>query len=111
MADDFKLIYVTCSSLEEAKSIARPMVESKLAACANIFPEMISIYPWDGRIHESKEVVLLLKSHSKKLEKVYNEIISLHSYKCPCIFSLPMEDIHNPYSDWLVSSLGGNLRM
>ena len=38
------LIYITCSKVDEAKNISRNLLEKELIACANIFPNIESIY-------------------------------------------------------------------
>ena len=57
-----EIIYTVCSSYEEAKMIGKKMVQEKMCACVNIIPEMESIYFWDGKIVEDKEVILLIKT-------------------------------------------------
>ncbi|HFD14890.1 MAG TPA: divalent-cation tolerance protein CutA, partial [Rhodospirillales bacterium] len=59
---DCCLCYVTCGSREEARTIARAVVERRLAACANILDGMTSVYRWEGTLHEDPEVLLLLKT-------------------------------------------------
>ena len=56
------LFYVPCPSLEVAKEIARPLVEKRFVACANIINNCTSIYEWEGKLEEASEVVLILKT-------------------------------------------------
>ena len=44
MTTHFKMIFTTCKDEAEARSLARALVEKKLAACVNILPNMGSIY-------------------------------------------------------------------
>ena len=46
------LLYITCANKDEAKSIARVLVEERLIACANILGKIISIYSWEGAVAE-----------------------------------------------------------
>ncbi len=43
---EVRLFYVTCKDKQEAESIAKTLLEEKLVACANIFPEMESFFWW-----------------------------------------------------------------
>ncbi|HYE27304.1 MAG TPA: divalent cation tolerance protein CutA, partial [Allosphingosinicella sp.] len=43
-------VYATFASDEEARRIARALVEERLAACANILGDCHSIYRWQGAI-------------------------------------------------------------
>jgi periplasmic divalent cation tolerance protein len=45
---DYCVVLVTASSEPAAKTIARTLVEERLAACVNIIPGLTSIYRWDG---------------------------------------------------------------
>jgi len=45
---DYGVVLVTASSKPEAQTIARILVEERLAACVNIIPGLTSLYQWDG---------------------------------------------------------------
>ena len=47
------------------------LLNNKLAACVNMIPRMRSKYVMDGRITESREVILLIKTTEKLEDKVY----------------------------------------
>ena len=55
------VIKVTAPTMEEAKSISTQLVTSKLAACVNIMPNVVSIYEWEGVIENSQEVMMMIK--------------------------------------------------
>jgi periplasmic divalent cation tolerance protein len=55
----------------------------------------------DGRIVESREVILLIKT-SKKLEtKVYKVIKELHNYEIPEISTIQTSNVDKDYDKWL----------
>lgn len=56
------IIYVTAANSQEAKTIAKNLVESRLAACVNIIPAITSIYHWDDKINEETESLLIIKA-------------------------------------------------
>jgi periplasmic divalent cation tolerance protein len=56
------LIYVTASAPDEAVRVGRVLVESRLAACANVFSTIASIYRWQGEVREDTEVALVVKT-------------------------------------------------
>ena len=57
-------VYATFGSDEEARRIARTLVEERLAACANILAPCHSIYRWQGKIEEAAEVPALFKTRA-----------------------------------------------
>ena len=95
------LVYMTASSQEEAQRIARHVVRARLAACANIFPAVHSIYHWQGVVEEGAEAVCILKTEEDRFEALRRAICGLHSYENPCIVALPISQGHEDYLQWL----------
>ena len=65
------IIKTTTDSHKAMKLIANTLLNKKLAACVNMIPRMRSKYVVDGRITESREVILLIKTTEKLENKVY----------------------------------------
>lgn len=95
------LLYVTTGSVEEAKSIARVLVEERVVACANILPGMTSLFYWEGEAQEDNEVVLILKTRSALAEAVKERVLALHSYTCPCVVALPIAGGNAGFLEWI----------
>ena len=89
MSDDkISLIYTTISSMDEAKKLANKAVEERLAVCVNIIPYGISIYEWDGKIEQSDEVYMLLKTSIRKMSKLTEWLYNNHPYDEPAIIEI-----------------------
>lgn len=99
----FTFLYVTCSDEEEAKKIARILLEKKLIACANLFP-INSIYKWKRKISDDKETAMILKTTKEKSEEVKEEIERVHSYDIPCITEIDVRP-NEKYGEWLQEQL------
>jgi periplasmic divalent cation tolerance protein len=97
------MIYVTASTPEEASRIGRILVESRLAACANIFPAVTSIYRWQGKVQDDSEVALVVKTRHGLIDDVVAKIKELHSYDCPCVVALPITAGNPEFLDWIVA--------
>ncbi|TGN04599.1 divalent-cation tolerance protein CutA [Leptospira bandrabouensis] len=102
---DFSTIYVTFSSEEEAKKIAKVVVSERLAACANIIKSMDSIYIWNDVLEETTEMVCLFKTTKDKVGSLMQRIKELHSYETPCIVEWPIVSGNPNYLDWIRKSL------
>ncbi len=98
------LVYITCANLDEAKNIAKTIVIEKLAACANIFPQVYSIYNWEAKLCEDTESVLILKTIETNYEKLSARVKELHSYECPCIIALDVKQANAEYLTWVTQS-------
>ncbi len=87
---------------EAAPTIARALVDRRLAACVNLIPNVRSVYRWQGEICDDAETTLLIKSavDPAKLEAA---IAELHPYDVPEILALEIDETHShaPYLEWV----------
>jgi periplasmic divalent cation tolerance protein len=95
------IIFSTASSEEEALNISKNIVESRLAACANILPAIQSIYWWKDKIHDEKEVLIIIKTVKDKLDDIIKKIEELHSYEVPEIIAVPVAGGSEKYLNWI----------
>jgi len=98
---DKRIVLSTAGSEEEARNIARELIERRLAACVNIVPQVESIYRWQGKIESNREWLLLIKTTAEKFERVRDAIRELHSYDLPECIALAIEDGSPEYLRWL----------
>ncbi len=99
-------IYVTAPP-EDAASIARTLVEERLAACVNRF-SCDSIYRWDGEIHEDEEVILLVKTTQENAEDVRERVETIHPYDVPCIEQFEESVVADAFAQWRTDSTDGS---
>lgn len=99
------LVYVTCADQVEAKKISKHLLNKRLTACVNVFPEPIQPFffwpPKSGKIDNSKENILIIKSTLDKYDEIEKEIIKIHSFDTPCILAIPVIAVSDKYWDWL----------
>lgn len=88
-----------------ARSIATAMIEKHLIACANLLPAVESIYRWDGKIEETTEVLLLMKTSAAKQEAALEALQSLHPYDTPEGLAVPVIAGLERYLNWIDDSL------
>ena len=98
------MVYVTCKNLTEAKYISSHLLESKLIACANLFP-VKSMFWWKGELAEEDEYVIIMKTVKKNFDKIRNEVLKTHSNDVPCIVSYEMKEGHGDYLEWIRKSV------
>lgn len=97
------IILTTTPNTEEAETLARKIVESKLAACVQILPQMKSVYFWDGKIQTDAEHLLLIKTSDEKFDKLEKFIQANHSYEVPEIVALSAEKVSASYLNWMLN--------
>src|SRR6266851_547285 len=102
---DKLLVLTTAGSETEARKIAQTLVERRLAACVNIVPRIHSIYRWKGKVEESEEYLLLIKTVKSRQEQVRDAIGELHSYELPECIAISIESGSAEYLKWLSDSV------
>jgi len=102
---DKKIVLTTTGSQEEARKIARALVEGRLAACVSIIPQVESIYRWQGKVEDAHEWLLLIKTTNAAFERVRDAIRELHSYDLPECISISVENGGSAYLDWISESV------
>jgi len=95
------VVLSTCSSVDEARKIARHLLDLRLAACVQLLPTVQSLYHWQGAVEESAETLLFIKSSRPLFDRVRAEVARLHSYSTPEIVALPVIDGAPDYLNWL----------
>jgi len=102
---DKRIVLSTAGSEDEARKIARHLVERRLAACVNIVPHVESIYRWQEEIEASTEWLLLVKTTEQKFSEVRDAIRELHSYELHECVAISIEDGSATYLEWIGQSV------
>jgi len=97
---DFIVVFVTCAR-KEADSIARILIDKKLAACVNLFP-VVSHYYWQGKARREDEILLIIKTRRALYQKLESEVKQAHSYEVPEIIAVNAEAVEANYMKWLL---------
>ena len=63
-------VLVTAPNVDVAERLATQLVESRVAACANLVPGVTSIYRWEGTVERAEEVLLVLKTSAERLPEL-----------------------------------------
>lgn len=95
------LVLVTCKDIREARKIAQDLLSQRLVACVNILPGLESHYRWQGKIQKSPEVLLMAKTTSVLVRKVSAAVRKLHSYECPGIEVVPVQQQNSDFLRWI----------
>ncbi|MFQ3574247.1 MAG: divalent-cation tolerance protein CutA, partial [Thermodesulfovibrionales bacterium] len=83
------VVYITAPNEQEAVSIAKTLVQERLCGCVNIVKDIRSIYSWQGKIEDDKEVLMIAKTKEGLFEPLSERVKSLHSYTVPEIIAMP----------------------
>lgn len=98
-----KALLVLCTAPTEdvGATLARGLVEARLAACVNLVPGVRSFYRWKGAIEDDAEVQLLIKTSPARFDALRAWIEEAHPYEVPEVVALPIEEGSPAYLGWL----------
>jgi len=89
---------------QDASTIARALVEDRLAACVNILAEMQSVYTWEGAVAEERERQVVIKTCRDRLGRLRDRLEALHPYDVPELVVLPIIGGSDAYLRWIHDS-------
>ena len=98
---DVQVVLITAPDAGVADTLARQLVEERLAACVNVVPGIRSIYRWEGAVQTDEEHLLLAKTHAERTEALAARVKELHPYALPEVLALSAEGGSAAYLDWV----------
>lgn len=100
-------IWVNCPSKECAHKIADACIEGRLAACANVYPPIASVYRWNDRIERESETPLVMKTRAELFADVCAKVRALHPFEVPSIVATELLHIDPAYAGWVIAETKG----
>ena len=98
---DAIVVLTTLSSEEEAVKLVQVLLERRLIACGTVFPPARSFYRWQNRVADEREVVVMLKTRSARLDSLQSAFQEIHPYKVPELLALPVAAGLSKYLEWI----------
>lgn len=103
--DETRVVFISLPR-EEAKNMAREIVEERLAACVNIIPKIDSVYRWEGKVLTDDEALLIVKTGRGSIEALTEFVVANHPYELPEIIALPITEGLPDYLAWVGKESG-----
>ena len=94
------MVYFAAKDMGDAARIARRLLDTRLIACANIFP-VRSLYRWKGKVEDETEAVAICKTRRGAVKRAIAEAKKVHPYEVPCIVSYDMGPALAAYARWI----------
>ena len=98
----------TVADAGAGESLARLIIESRLAACVQLLPKMTSVFFWEEKIQTETEHLLLIKTLEEKFDELSELIRKNHSYDVPEIVAIEAEKVSEDYLKWMREVTGQN---
>ena len=109
-ANHFAVVLVTAPNRKTARGLARGALEARLVVCVNLVPGIESHYWWQGKLEQSKEVLLVMKTRKARLSALEQFVLQRHPYETPEVVSWPLDGSTAKYLDWLRESTSAQPR-
>lgn len=104
----FCLIKSAFESEDEARNMAKMLLDNRLIVSAQIAP-IKSIYLWEQKLSDEKEIELTCFTESGLYKEVEKFICQHHSYEVCELICLPIINISPEFGDW-ISEYTGNIK-
>lgn len=103
MTSDMGALVVITTVPDEnlAVKVTESLLQQGLAACVHALPTGWSRYRWQGKIEQSLEITLLIKTSRHCYRELETEILRLHPYDVPEILAFPADTGLPAYLDWI----------
>ena len=101
MSSDLLVVLITAPDEAAAVKIAHAVVGPGLAACVNVVPAVRSIYQWEGKLEDSSELLLIVKTTAERFAELERAVIAVHPYSVPEVIALPVTAAFQAYGTWV----------
>jgi len=110
LPDEAILVLTHMPDRASARTLARALVEGRLAACVNIGTQVDSLYHWRGQIETAKEVPLAIKTRASRYNAIEAAIRARHPYELPEIVAVPISAALTEYLAWINAETAEDIR-
>jgi periplasmic divalent cation tolerance protein len=100
------LIWCPFASEGEAEAAAETLLDEGLVACANIIPQMRSLYRWKGERGEATECGVLFKTNPALLARAVARLEAIHPYEAPAVVGWRADTCGKATAEWLAGLAG-----
>ncbi|MEO6462825.1 MAG: divalent-cation tolerance protein CutA [Candidatus Eisenbacteria bacterium] len=105
-ATDLRVILSTTPDASSAGTLARALVDERLAACVTAVPGARSTYREQDAVKVADEVVLVIKTTAAMAPALAVRLAEMHPYAIPEVIILAPVEGAAPYVTWLLASVG-----
>jgi periplasmic divalent cation tolerance protein len=97
-------VHWTSGSMDEARKIARYLVQERYVACAQIIPWIESVFMWNNQLDTAQESKVVLKTKLENYQEIKKIIKENCTYEVPEITYVKISGGNEEYLSWLEES-------
>jgi periplasmic divalent cation tolerance protein len=99
------IVFTTFANEADAARVVKALVEERLIACGNLLPGARSLYRWEGRVADEREVLVIMKSRKQDWAALMARLHELHPYDTPECLAVRVAAGAPKYMAWLEAAL------
>jgi periplasmic divalent cation tolerance protein len=99
------VVFTSFASEDDAARVVRALVEERLIACGNLVPGARSLYRWEGKLADEREVLVLMKTRKQDWTALLSRLHELHPYETPECLAIRVAAGAPKYMAWLEAAL------
>lgn len=96
-------IYVPCQDLDTAKTIAKLLVEKKMAGKVDIMPTN-SVYRENGGVIEAPGATMIIMTIDKHVQDIEDIVREHYKGGVPCMATITLYRLNREFKDWLINA-------
>jgi periplasmic divalent cation tolerance protein len=100
---DTVVVLTTLASEDEAVALVRALLDRRLVACGTVLPGARSLYRWEDKLADEREVVVLLKTAVAAVDALAAAFAELHPYAVPELLAVPVAAGLARYVGWVAA--------
>lgn len=97
----YSVVFTTLRSRADAELLVRRLVTDRVVACGTIVENALSIYEWQGKLEETTEILVMLKTRKDLWDRLQSLVHELHPYDVPELLAIPITEGLPTYLGWL----------
>lgn len=99
---NLRVVLCTVPSEQVAETIARALLDECLAACVNVLPGVRSLYRWQGKVEDERELLLVMKTQLSRYDALERRVRELHPYQVCEVLAFDVAAGAAGYLDWVL---------
>jgi len=96
-------IYVPCQTLDTAKTIAKVLVEKKMAGKVDILPTN-SIFRENETVKEVAGATMIIMTIERHIQNIEDIVREHYQDGVPCMATIALFRLNRDFKDWLINS-------
>lgn len=107
-ANEMRIVMTTVNTFEEAKQIARIIINEKLAAKIKVVLNNVTFSGWGGSFDENIDYQVLFHTNTEQVGKLRLRLLEMIKTEFPEVVVVAVEDCNSKYMAWINQILEHN---